>query len=53
MSLSRLNVAPRIDRSTHRRFSVKKGALKNFGNFTGKQLYWSLFLIRSEDPQIN
>ena len=24
----------------------KKDVLKNFSNFTGKQLYWSLFLIK-------
>ena len=29
-------------RSSHRRCSVKKGVLKNFANFTGKHLYWSL-----------
>ena len=32
-------------RSSHRRYSVKKGVLKSFANFTGKHLYWSLFLI--------
>ena len=31
--------------SSHRRCSVKKGVLKNSGNFTGKHLRWSLFLI--------
>ena len=25
---------------------VKQGVLKNFENFTGKQLCWSLFLIK-------
>ena len=30
-------------RSSHRRCSVKKGVLKNFANFTGKHLCWSLF----------
>ena len=33
-------------RSSHRRCSVKKGVLKNLRNFTGKHLYWSLFLIK-------
>ena len=28
-------------RSRHRRCSVKKGALKNLANFTGKNLCWS------------
>ena len=34
-----------IPRSSHRRCSVKKCVLKNFPNFTGKPLCWSLFLI--------
>ena len=29
--------------SSHRRCSVKKSALKNVANFTGKHLCWSLF----------
>ena len=33
-------------RSNHRRCSVKKGVLKNFANFTGKHLRWSLSLIK-------
>ena len=33
-------------RSSHKRCSVKIGVLKNFSNFTGKHLYWSLFLIK-------
>ena len=33
-------------RSSHWRCSVKKEVLNNFGNFTGKPLYWSLFLIK-------
>ena len=33
-------------RSSHRRCSVKKGVLKKFGNFPGKHLCWSLFLIK-------
>ena len=32
-------------RSCHRKYSVKKGALKNFANFGGKYLCWNLFLI--------
>ena len=31
-------------RSSHQRCSVGKDVLKNFGNFTGKHLRWSLFL---------
>ena len=30
-------------RSSHRRCSVKKVVLKNFANFTGKHLCWSIF----------
>ena len=33
-------------RSSRRRCSVKKGALKNLWNFTVKHLCWSLFLIK-------
>ena len=36
----------RICRSSHRRYSVKKGVLKDFANFTGKHLCRSLFLIK-------
>ena len=32
--------------SSHRRCSVEKGVYKNFVNFTGKHLCWSLFLIK-------
>ena len=32
-------------KSSHQRPSVKKGALKNFANFTGKPLCWTLFSI--------
>ena len=32
-------------RSSHRSCSVEKCVLKNFANFPGKQLCWSLFLI--------
>ena len=35
-----------ILKSRHQRPSVKKGALKNFANFTGKHLCWSLFSIK-------
>ena len=37
-------------RSSHWRCSVRKGALKNFTNFTGKQLCWSLFLLSCQPP---
>ena len=33
-------------RSSQRRCSVKKGVPKNFPNFAGKHLCWSLFLIK-------
>ena len=33
-------------RSSHWRCSVKQGVLKNFANFTGKNLCWNLFLIK-------
>ena len=33
----------RIHRSSNRRYSVKKGVLRNFKKFTGKQLYQRLF----------
>ena len=36
----------KIFRSSHQRCSVKIGVLKNFSNFTGKHLCWSLFLIK-------
>ena len=35
-----------LHRSSHLRYSVKRDVLKNFGNFTGKCLCWSLFLIK-------
>ena len=35
-----------LHRSSHLRYSVKKDALKNLTNFTGKRLSWSLFLIK-------
>ena len=38
--------AAQSNRSSHRRCYVKKGVLRNFANFTGKQLLWSLFLIK-------
>ena len=33
-------------KSSHGRCSVKKGAFKNFANFTENRLYWSLFSIK-------
>ena len=35
------------NRSSHRRWSVKKDVLKDFVNFTGKYLCWGLFLIKT------
>ena len=45
---------PETFRSSHWRYSVKQGALKNYPNFTGNSLCWSLFLIKlhSGDLQI-
>ena len=37
---------PETVRSSRWRCSVKQGVLKNFPNFTGKNLCWSLFLIK-------
>ena len=37
-----LTFSKQIIRS-HRRCSIKKGVLKNFAEFTGKRLCWSLF----------
>ena len=37
-------VQRRIDRSSHRKFSIKKGVLTNFSKFTGKHLCQSLLL---------
>ena len=33
-------------RSSHRRYSVREGLLKNFGNFTGNYLCWNILLIK-------
>ena len=33
-------------RSSHWRCSIEKDVFKNFANFTGKHLCWSLFLIK-------
>ena len=35
-----------ICRSSHQRGSAKKGVIKNFANFTERNLCWSLFLIK-------
>ena len=37
---------PKTVRSSHCRCSVKQVVLKIFGNFMGKHLLWSLFLIK-------
>ena len=37
---------PEPVRSSHCRFSVKQGVLKNSANFTRKNLCWSLFLTK-------
>ena len=35
-----------VNRSSHRRCSIKKAVLKNFVTFTGSHLCWSLLLIK-------
>ena len=35
-----------VSRSNHQRCSLRKAVLERFTAFTGKQLYWSLFLIK-------
>ena len=42
--LSPVSLICLLYRSSHWRCYVKQGVLKNFANFTGKHLYWSLFL---------
>ena len=39
-------------RSNRRRWSVRKGVLRNFAKFTGKQLRQSLFLIVTDLAQV-
>ena len=36
-------IASSTNRSSHRRYSLRKGVLRNFTKFTGKHLYHSLF----------
>ena len=46
----------RKNKSSHRRYSVKKDVLKNFANFIGKHLCCNLFLIKlllKRDSNIN
>ena len=38
--------------SSHCSFSIKKAILRNFGNFTGKHLYWSLFAIELQAKRL-
>ena len=40
-----LKVIRRYSRSSHQRCSIKNAVLQNFATFTGKYMYWSLFLI--------
>ena len=42
-TMSKKNSEAGINRSSHRRNSIKKGILKNFANNTKKRLSWSLF----------
>ena len=44
------NVLTLFFRCNHWRFSVKKGVLQSFVNFTGKHLFWSLFLMNWQTP---
>ena len=44
-----LLVQDKIDRSSHRRCSVKKGVLRNSAKFTGKHLYQSFFFNKVVD----
>ena len=41
-----LGVIRNIRRSSRRRYSGRKGVLKDFPKITGKHLCWSLFLIK-------
>ena len=34
------------DKNSQRRCSIKKVVLENFAIFTGKHLYWNVFLIK-------
>ena len=45
MIFTKLAPSQAPSRSSHQRYSVKKGVLKNSRNFEGKRLCWSLFLI--------
>ena len=42
----RVNQKSKANRSSHQRCSIRKTVLKNFTAFTGKNLCWSLFLIK-------
>ena len=46
LSVKSYSEVPRI---SHRRWSTKKGVLKNFAKFTGKYLSQSLFLNKVAD----
>ena len=41
-------INPKTFRSSHLRCSIKEAALKNFAIFTGKHMFWNLFLIKLE-----
>ena len=43
----------KIGRSSHRRCSIKKGALKNFAKVTGKNLCQSLFINKDAGPSFS
>ena len=41
-----------VNRSSHRRCSLRKGVLRNFAKFTGKHLYQSLFFNKETLAQV-
>ena len=41
-------INPKTFRSSHLRCSIKEAVLKNFAIFTGKHMFWNLFLIKLE-----
>ena len=45
-ALAKVRDAWRKFRISHRRYSVRKGVLRNFAKFTGKYLCQNLFLIK-------
>ena len=52
MSCAAFIVSVCLYRSSHRRYSVKKGVLRNFAKFTGKHLCQSLFFNKVAGLQL-